>query len=257
MGLYPEPVLADAARTPVSHGLFVDFNRNDDFGTVAAGTTSDGGGAFIFSTVSSGTFTRPSTQPYAGGWARLSGAATTDDSGGSIQTRDVFSLGTTNKTITFKARAVLNETTSTNIATESDVFLGLAVMDTTVIAGVTDGFYFLKGDGGTTLSAVMIVGSSATTTTVTNSSGSVTFDKSVHTFGIEVQITSISSTTPTGNVAFHYDGGSANGGSTVRLTSVTLPATTVFLAATAAFQTGDNTGTKWLDIDYIGGWQLR
>lgn len=52
-------------------------------------------------------------------------------------------------------------------ATESDLFMGLYVRDTDPVGGITDGVYFHKPDGGTTLNLVVVNGSTATTTAVT------------------------------------------------------------------------------------------
>lgn len=238
--------LFDSAAGPVVSEFFVDFTRQDDFGSVAAGTSVDGGGAFLSTVVGSGTMTRP-TQPYVGGWARLSGAATTDNSGINAQSIP-FVWMAKDKTATFKARAILNESTSTNAATESDLLLGFSAAGTGLIASApNDGIFFRKDDGGTNLVAVIRAGGSDIATQTV-----ATFDKTVHTYGIQVDITSVASTTPTGNVTFTIDGVPV-----ARFTSKQLPATTVPMAVTIAYQTGDNTGTKWIDLDYIGGLQLR
>jgi hypothetical protein len=50
-------------------------------------------------------------------------------------------------------------------ATQSDLILGLCITDTTLLGGMTDGIYFRKVDGSTTLSAVLEQDSSETTST--------------------------------------------------------------------------------------------
>lgn len=56
-------------------------------------------------------------------------------------------------------------------ATQSDLFIGLAVTDTDILGGVTDSIGFIKVDGATTLSAYVNKNSTATTTTVASSIG--------------------------------------------------------------------------------------
>jgi hypothetical protein len=56
-------------------------------------------------------------------------------------------------------------------ATQSQLFVGLAITDTTIIGGVTDSIGFLKADDATTLSAYVNKNSTATTTTVAASIG--------------------------------------------------------------------------------------
>jgi hypothetical protein len=56
-------------------------------------------------------------------------------------------------------------------ATQSDLFIGLAVTDTDLLGGVTDSIGFRKVDGATTLSAVVEKDSTETETTVAASIG--------------------------------------------------------------------------------------
>lgn len=56
-------------------------------------------------------------------------------------------------------------------ATQSDLFIGLAVTDTDILGGVTDSIGFIKVDAATTLSAYVNKNSTATTTTVASSIG--------------------------------------------------------------------------------------
>jgi|SRR5688572_5181078 len=54
-----------------------------------------------------------------------------------------------------------------DVATESDLFIGLYVTDTDPIGAITDGVYLHKADGSTTLNLVVVNGSTATTTAIT------------------------------------------------------------------------------------------
>jgi hypothetical protein len=125
------------------------------------------------------------------------------------------------------------------------VYLGLFPVDTSIVASLpADGIYFVKADGGTAINCVVRVGSAnllsqAITTPV--------MDKSVHTYGIGIYPNGTSS-----SVVFSIDGVVV-----CRADSLSLPASSVILTPSIAFQSGDNTGTKYVDVDYIGSHQLR
>ncbi len=63
-----------------------------------------------------------------------------------------------------------------NDATESDLFIGLAVTDTDILGGVTDSIGFRKVDGSTTLSYVVEKDSSETTGTATTLANATAVD---------------------------------------------------------------------------------
>ena len=58
----------------------------------------------------------------------------------------------------FKCRVKVSD------ATQTDMIVGLHITDTTPVAAITDGIYFLKSDGSTTVSLVVNKDSTATTT---------------------------------------------------------------------------------------------
>lgn len=62
-----------------------------------------------------------------------------------------------NKELWFSTRIALDD------VVQSDWIAGLYVTDTTPIAGITDGCYFIKSDGAATVDFVSVVGSTATT----------------------------------------------------------------------------------------------
>lgn len=284
MGQIIDSRAEDAAVAPLAFGFFTDFLRFDDAagpfatalvdssggsasGTLAAisstfaqtesrnsiaslnaqiNKVNNGMGGFVFTSVSSGTFSAASGAQAVGGWVRLSGAATTDDSGGSIQTVAGHTI-TPGKPLSIKTRAILSD------ATESDFLFGWAQTDTSVIAGVTDGVYFLKSDGGTTISCVYKVGSVAVTTTLaagTLAPGTFTMDTSAHHYGISI-ISKVSGNTDCA-IEWTIDGVVVH-----RVTGVTLPAATVILAGTVGFQSGTASGTIYTDLDYFGTHQVR
>lgn len=225
-----------SAVPPIS--IFTDFTRQDD--------PADGG-ALDFTTVSSGTNNGTiAIQATGGGFARISGVATTDATGGQIQGPGAFT-NVVGKNIVFKCKAVLNDSTSTNVATESQQYIGLFPVDTSIDASLpTDGIYFVKADGGTTVQCITRVGSSNTTTSV--AAATFTQDKSSHRFGITVF--------PAGDLLSTVEF-SIDGVTVARHVNVSLPAVTVILAPAYAFRSGDATGTKWADVDYIGAYQDR
>lgn len=227
------PSYLDPARTPKYVHIFDDFVRADGGATAGLGTGT---------AVSSGT-AAISTSAGAGGWLTLSGAATTDNSGFNLQTNGLGGLSMSNgRVITFKTRLKASN------ATEIDIMAGLCTSgDTSLIAATTDGFYFRKADDGTTLQAVRELNTTETVTTITTA-----FDTSVHTLGIVVQVTSVSSTTPTGNVHWYYDGALV-----LQENGVTLPETTAVFAPSLAMQSGTASGTISCDFDYIGATYLR
>lgn len=232
--MFDDYKLNDAAAIPGAFMFFTDFIRQDDIAD---------GGAIDFVAIGSGTI---ATQAANGGWVRLSGAATTDDSGAQIQALAAHAC-TTGKTLAMKTRGQLNESTSTNVVTESDLYIGLFPVDTSIVASLpADGIYFVKADGGTTITCVVRVASS-NVFSVTLAATAYTQDKLIHAFGISIYPNGANST-----VSFVIDGVEV-----ARAAATTLPATSVFLTPTIAEQSGDNTGTKFLDVDYLGSWQLR
>jgi hypothetical protein len=77
-----------------------------------------------------------------GGWLLLTNAAADNDMIGMQKTPAAFTLSTTKKAF-FKTRF------KTSDATQSDIAVGLQIVDTTPL-DVTDGVYFLKADGAAT-----------------------------------------------------------------------------------------------------------
>jgi hypothetical protein len=225
--------LNDAGLVPPAFELFEDFLREDG--------VADSTGPFDWNAVNSGTF---ATDAGNGGLAKISGAATTNASGGQIQAEGIHVV-TANKLITYKTRAQLNESTSANVATASALYLGLFPVNTGIIASFPDdGIYFEK-DAGTVLKANVKVGGTVVgTTTLT-----VAADKLVHSYGIAIFPRSLGGTA---SVVFIIDGVVV-----ASYDNLTLPASTVYLSPSVAFQTGDNTGTKWIDVDYVGSFQQR
>lgn len=218
-------------------GKFYDFHSDEEL-TEFVATLAASGTAAVLDTAGSAHY----------GVARLSGAATTDNSGANIhQDAETIAL-VTGKTTLFTARFQLNETTSTNGATESDFFAGIALQDTAWFSGEpTDGIYFRKNEGDAYLDCVVVrddveVGLSLAVATLATGTW----------YTLEI-VVDMEATAGAGTAYFYL-----NGTLVGTLYSATMPySAEEGLAMTAEFITGDNTGTKWCDVDYIGAWVQR
>jgi hypothetical protein len=183
---------------------------------------------------------------------RMSGAATTDNSGFQMQMdMEAFSLVAGKKT-RFETKVQCTD------MTESEILAGLIITDTTLIdAGGTfaaadlthsDGVGWYKPDGQTTWYAYIIrdsviVASSGPFTGVAN-------DTDLR-LGIEVRMDA--NTAGKGKALFYMQGQQMCG-----LDSTTMPYDSEeILTPSAAFNTGDNVGTKTCDWDYIRAAQER
>ena len=98
-----------------------------------------------------------------GGVLLLTNAAADNDfdslqwAGGSGSTYESY-LWEAGKDFFFKCRVKVNT------VSPSEMIVGLHITDTTPVAGITDGIYFFKDDGSTTVSLVVNKNSTATTT---------------------------------------------------------------------------------------------
>lgn len=176
---------------------------------------------------------------------RQSGAATTDDSGSQIQLdMETVSLNA-GKTIQFLCRGA-----KCSDGTQDEYFTGLAITDTTLMDGTgtlagglthTDSIGFYKPDGESNVYGVIRRDSVQLATgafAITNTQYNV--------FAMDIQMDP--STAGKGTVVFYV-----NGTEIGRLSSTTMPYDSEeILAPSIAFNTGNNTGTKTCDWDYIG-----
>lgn len=225
--------LRDPASFPPGFYFFEDFLRQDAPVDL---------GALDFTAVG-GTIGTLATQAANGGVARISGAATVTASGGQLQAEGAHVV-TDGKFLSFKARAQINESTSSNGATASDLYLGLFPVDTSIVASLpADGIYFVKANSGTAIQCIVRVNS----VNVFSQTIVPVADKLMHTYGIGIVPANGVCT-----VEFSMDGARV-----ARVDGVTYPASTVFLTPSFAFQSADTTGTKFSDLDYIGSYQDR
>jgi hypothetical protein len=178
-----------------------------------------------------------------GGVLSLTAAATTDNSGANLQADASYLTLGLGREVIFWARAALHESTSTNAATESDIFLGLFVKaDTDLTGAVVDGVYFRKDDGDTNID-VSIHGASAASgsdNVATMVSGDVYKDFLIH-------VVMDPTVAAKGTATFYIDGTAV----AANVPSGAFPLVSVILSPGAEFNTGDNTGTKALYIDFI------
>jgi hypothetical protein len=258
-----ESHLNDHAAKPTGFGFFEDFlvgNMVDSTGVVTGAKTVANiatptaaeteqaasslvtaiiGGLLGWNPITSGTI---ALREDVGGWVRISGAATTDDSGGQVQSRAGFNF-TTGKTASFKAAVKLSN------ATESDLWMGFFATDATLIAGTNDYVGFQKNDDATTIDCVYR-DAGGTEVSYTVPAGTFTCDTSVHQYGVSV--------TPRGtNNADSTIEWSIDGVVVHRVNGGEVSLASVLMAATLAFQSGTATGTITCDVDYIGAHQQR
>lgn len=210
-------------------GVFHDFLTDEDI--------TEG----VFTAISSGTNSVIDT--IAGGYGRISGAATTDDSGGEWQQDAINFAVTANKKMQFMWKGRLSD------ATQSDFRAGIFKVDTSIIAGVTDGIFFRKDDGDALLDISVWVGSAE----LAVFTGVATLvDATEFCIGFEV--------IPTAEAVSTVNFYTVNLTTLVKTVVGTLPCTlpsTAILAPAFCFQTGDASGTKTCDADYIGLRQQR
>lgn len=197
---------------------------------------------FVATAIASGTNVVGDTD--VGGVARLSGAATTDDSGCELQRDAAWLALPLGKTLRFETRIRFGETTSVLMPTQSDFFAGIGTLDASIIASApTNGIYFRKDDGDDLLDLVVRVAGADSVSSL----GAFTVAKDVwYRLGFMVTVDSV--TSGKGTVTFYVDGTSY--GSFTLATG--LPLVASMMSEFVAFQTGDALGTKYVDIDYIG-----
>lgn len=218
-------------------GYFRDFHTEEELTEFVVTLAASGTAAVIDTTASS-----------ARGIAQLSGAATTDNSGVNLQYDAETIVFATNKITLFTARVYFDESTSTNVETQSDFYAGLGITDTAWFTGnPTDGIYFRKDDGDAYLDVVIRRdGADVASNTQVMSIASDTW----YTLEIVVDMEN----TPGSGTAYFY----VNGAEVGRLFTATIPyEAEESMTATVEFATGDNTGTKWCLLDYVGAWVQR
>lgn len=221
-------------QSPNLLGKYYDFTTDEELND------------FIVTAVSSGTAAvtdtnsnLPTTIGGSNGVLLLSGAETTDDSGSNLSGDSEWIRIAAGKTYFFQTRIALSD------ATESDLLAGVAVQDTSLIASVpTDGIYFLKSDGATTLKIQMRAASATVVDTAISTVTSNTYTDLAWKFVVD--------SGGTYATLFTYQDGTS-----LSSTRVSVLPTSEAMTLALAFQSGTATGTISCGVDNIGAWQQR
>jgi len=177
----------------------------------------------------------------------ISGNATSDNSGFQIQgDMETFSLN-------LGKRSIYTARVATNDATESEIWAGPSITDTTMLGGagtltttaitMTDAIGFYKPDGSTRFYGVVLRDS------VLTSVGPFDYTTAADTYvTLSIDVSMDSVTAGKGVVNFYI-----NGVQKGQLASSALPYDSEeILTPAVAFVTGDNLLTKTLKVDYVG-----
>jgi hypothetical protein len=207
-------------KRPQRNGVWYDFHSDEEL-TEFTVTAIAGGSASVVDTVPNGV-------------VRLTGAATTDNSGAEIQ-RDTASVAfEVSQTYRMLERFQLSD------STQCDFYTGLCTLDTSIIASLpTDGIMLQKLDDAATLDVLV---RKAGTTQVTLASVATLASATWYEWALQVAMTS---TAGSGSVTIWL-----NDVVVATFSSALLP--TGMLAEFAAMQSGNATGTKTADVDYLG-----
>lgn len=196
------------------HEDFVNFPVDDTTGDPLAWTTT-------VVEAGSGVTTFASTDA-SGGKAIITTAGNEDD-GGNYQLNGESFETTSDQDLYFGTKLAIND------ADQTDLFIGLAVTDTTLLGGVADGIYFESVDGSASLSAV------------TEASSTETQSDSVGTLADDTEI----------ELEFYWDGTTVEffvDGTSVATSTTNIPATQ--MRVSVHFLTGEATANT-CTIDWI------
>lgn len=186
---------------------------------------------FTATAVSLGTAAISDTVP--GGALAVSGAATTDDSGSNIQLDAAPVLLTSGQNARLLIELQIND------VVESDLMVGFGVVDTSVIAGISDFVGFRKVDGSAALQGYFI---RDTGTAQTVALGTLVNDTKVI-LALETSV----GPSGAGRTVFYVNGSAAGYlDHTVNHLSENQSTPTI------AFQSGNNVGTKTLLVHKLG-----
>lgn len=218
-------------KLPPSVTLFEDFS-NDLVSSIWTGTALSSGTAAVLDTVPDGVI-------------RLSGAATTDNSGYQIQRSNENIAFEAGRRYTFLARVRFGNTGSTgDTALQGDLVCGMCVTDTTIHDGsalaFTDGVFFYKADGAATITGYSRRDSANTTV------GSYTVADGVW-YDLAIVVTTSKSSAAVATIDFLVNGENIG---TATTTTLAYEAEE-YHTETVAFVSGDNSGTRYVDVDAI------
>jgi len=205
----------------------LDWTRDDDSAT---------GRFFTLTALASGTFVCSDAGPEP--FARVSGAATTDNSGSNFLSTVALLGMAENRVARFATRLSFSE------ATESEFYFGWVSQDTDLAGGFNHGFYLRKADGSTALEIV------------TELSTTEVEAKTVHTvvagtaFDVAVEVIGLSATEQ--QVVVYINGLVAYN------KKVAGPVTAnEVLRLGGEFRSGDTTGTRYVDFVRPLDWEIQ
>lgn len=220
-------------RGPKAYEFFEDFFTDESLSATAASS------GLLATVINTGTVSV--LDSVHGGVARLSGAGTTDNSGANVQGDVEFAALRSNTETKFIARVRFGNSGSTgDTVTQSDFYAGLILQDTDITGGVTDGIYFKKADGAATIECVVERDS------VESTSGAVATlaESTWYELAINVEMGAGGA----GTAHFFI-----NGSKVASVASLTMPYDSEeYLTPSLEFMSGDASGTRYLDVDYIG-----
>lgn len=128
------------------------FNWKDDF----EGWNEDNDSGWIETAVSIGTGTSALAKADGHGGILHGVSAANENDGAQIQWASEFVRLTSYKRMFFECRLKISE------KTQSDLLVGLCIRDTSVIAGLSDGIFFMKDDGDANIDCVTVKDTSHT-----------------------------------------------------------------------------------------------
>lgn len=220
-------------RGPKAYEFFEDFFTDESLSTTAASS------GLLATVINTGTVAM--LDSVHGGVARVSGAASTDNSGANIQGDTEFVALRSNTETKFLARIRFGNSGSTgDTVTQSDFYAGLILQDTDITGGVSDGIYFKKADGAATIECVL----ERDSVEVTSGAIKTLAESTWYELSICVEMAAGGA----GTVKFFIDGNLVS-----TQTSLTLPYDSEeYLTPSMEFMSGDTSGTRYVDVDYIG-----
>ncbi len=179
-----------------------------------------------------------------GGAAQIAAAATTADSGRSMQMDAANVILDLGKEYLFWTRLRFGEAAGTvNAHYQSKLVAGLCIVDTTLYAGFTNGIAWRKANAAATafLDGYAIGATGAASTSA--SLASVGHD-TWHDLAFWVRMDAVVANK--GSVDFYFDGIYKDS-----INSLSLPANTIVLTPSIEYQSGDDTGTKHLQVQTL------
>ena len=154
-------VYYDTHKKRIIHAIGADaFGFNEDFVGPAGASAADALAGWTVTLVEGGASeTTVASTDFSGGALLITADAAENDGANLQRIGEAFSLTTSQRLTYFGVRLKTSE------ATQSDVLAGLCITDTDLLGAMTDGVYFRKVDGSTSVAFVTEKDSTETSTT--------------------------------------------------------------------------------------------